>query len=59
MEHKTKNFDHLIGLKGFSERLLKYHFTLYAGYVKKLNEIETKLKTADKSTANYSFNEFS
>ena len=59
MEHKIKNFDHLIGTKGFSDRLLKDHFTLYAGYVKKLNEIETKLKTIDKSSPNYSFNEFS
>ena len=59
MEHKTINFDYLIGVKGFSEKLLKDHFTLYAGYVKKLNEIETKLKTIDKSAPNYSFNEFS
>ena len=59
MEHKVRNFDHLIGTMGFSEKLLKDHFTLYAGYVKKLNEIETKLKTIDKNAANYSFNEFS
>lgn len=60
MNHETKNFDHLLGkLKGISEAQLKAHFGLYAGYVKKLNEIEEKLKTQDPSGANYSFNEFS
>ncbi len=59
MEHKAKDFTHLIGLSGFSEKQLRDHFKLYEGYVKKLNEIETKLKSADKSNPNYSFNEYS
>ena len=59
MEHQAKDFSTLIGLKGFSEKQLKDHFTLYQGYVKKLNEIENKLKTTDKSTPNYSYNEYS
>ena len=60
MVHEAKNFDHLLGkLKGISEAQLKAHFGLYQGYVKKLNEIEEKLKTAEPSTGNYSFNEFS
>jgi Fe-Mn family superoxide dismutase len=60
MPHEPKNFDHLLGkLKGLSESQLKQHFTLYQGYVKKLNEIEEKLAKQDKSGANYSFNEYS
>src|SRR6476646_8206814 len=58
--HEAKNFDHLLGkLKGISEAQLKAHFGLYQGYVKKLNEIEQKLASADPSGANYSFNEYS
>lgn len=60
MEHKAKDFTHLLGkLKGISDNQLKAHFGLYEGYVKKLNEIETKLKTADRAASNYSFGEFS
>jgi Fe-Mn family superoxide dismutase len=60
MQHEAKNFDHLIGqLKGISEPQLKAHFGLYQGYVKKLNEIEDKLASADPKAANYSFNEYS
>lgn len=60
MPHVSKDFSHLLGnLDGFSDAQLKAHFTLYEGYVKKLNEIEEKLKTVDKSAANYSFNEYS
>ena len=61
MPHSQKNFDHLVGeCKAFlSEKQLQAHFTLYGGYVKKLNEIEEKLTKADPSTANYSFSEYS
>jgi superoxide dismutase, Fe-Mn family len=60
MAREPKNYEHLIGkVKGLSEAQLKNHFTLYQGYVKKLNEIEQKLSTADRSAPNYSFNEFS
>ncbi|RYF11090.1 MAG: hypothetical protein EOO40_03940 [Deltaproteobacteria bacterium] len=60
MAHEAKNFDHLCGkLKGISEAQLKAHFGLYQGYVKKLNEIEDKLKGADPAAGNYTFNEFS
>lgn len=37
IEYKAKDFSHLIGMKGFSEGLLKMHFTLYNGYVKNTN----------------------
>ncbi len=56
----ARNFDHLLGkLEGLSEKQLKAHFGLYQGYVKKLNEIQEKLKGIDRSTANYSFSEYS
>lgn len=61
MAREPKNFDHLLGgnAKGLSDAQLKAHFTLYQGYVKKLNEIREKLGTADRSAPNYSFNEYS
>ncbi len=59
MEHQAKDFKHLLGLKGFSDKQLNEHFTLYQGYAKKLNEIEQKLKTVDKNTPNYSYNDYS
>lgn len=61
MAYAAKNFDPLKGgaLKGFSDSQLDQHFTLYKGYVAKLNEIEEKLATVDNSKANYSFNEYS
>jgi superoxide dismutase, Fe-Mn family len=61
MPHEPKDFRRLISeCRGFlSEKQLEAHFTLYQGYVKKLNEIETALKTADTSKANYSFSEYS
>lgn len=60
MAHEAKNYDRLITeLDGFlSERQLKAHFTLYQGYVKKLNEIEDKLGKAARE-ANYSFSDYS
>ena len=58
MAYTPKNYDHLKG--GFlSDPQLDQHFTLYAGYVSKLNEIEEKLATIDNTKPNYSFNEYS
>ena len=61
MPREPKNFDNLLGgnAKGLSDLQLKAHFTLYQGYVKKLNEIREKLGGADRSAPNYSFNEYS
>lgn len=39
MTYTPKNFDALIGMKGFSEQLLKNHFTLYQGYVTNTNKV--------------------
>ncbi len=61
MAYEPKNYDHLKGgaLKGFSDSQLEQHFTLYKGYIAKLNEIEQKLSEADNTKPNYSFNEYS
>ncbi len=36
--YQSQNYDHLVGLPGFSEPLLKNHFTLYQGYVANVNK---------------------
>jgi len=61
MKHEAKNFEHLLGGKteGLSDDQLTAHFGLYQGYVKKLNEVEEKLGSADRSLTNYSFGEYS
>lgn len=61
MAREPKNYDNLLGgnAKGLSDGQLKAHFTLYQGYVKKLNEIRDALGTADRSAPNYSFNLYS
>lgn len=51
MNYRLKNFDHLLGLSGFSDQLLKNHFILYQGYVtnfNKLNDILVELEKSDK-----------
>src|SRR4030067_2572054 len=39
MPHTAKNYSKLIGMEGFSEILLKNHFTLYQGYVTNTNKV--------------------
>ena len=48
MSYELKNFDLLIGLKGFSEQLLKNHFTLYQGYVNNFNKLNDLLVQMEK-----------
>lgn len=43
MPYEAKNFDHLIGTLGFSETLLKNHFTLYQGYATNTNKLADAL----------------
>ncbi|MDD5340070.1 MAG: Fe-Mn family superoxide dismutase [Candidatus ainarchaeum sp.] len=38
MAYEQKNFDGLLGIEGFSDTLLKNHFTLYGGYVANTNK---------------------
>lgn len=44
MEYQPKNFDHLLGLAGFSDTLLKNHFTLYQGYVTNTNKLAARVQ---------------
>jgi Fe-Mn family superoxide dismutase len=39
MGYAAKDYSHLIGMEGFSETLLKNHFTLYEGYVANTNRL--------------------
>lgn len=41
--YEPKNYDHLLGTPGFSDQLLKNHFTLYQGYVKNVNTLQEEL----------------
>jgi Fe-Mn family superoxide dismutase len=53
----AKDFSKLIGMEGFSETLLKNHFTLYQGYVTNTNKLmdllTTMLKENKASTPEY------
>jgi len=44
MKYEAKNFQHLLGLKGFSDNALNTHFALYQGYVNNTNKILEKLE---------------
>ncbi len=44
-------------LEGITLKMLEQHFKLYEGYVKKTNEIQGKLETADKSLSNGVYSE--
>jgi Fe-Mn family superoxide dismutase len=39
MSYSARDYGNLIGMKGFSETLLKNHFTLYQGYVTNTNKL--------------------
>ncbi len=39
MTYNAKDYNRLIGMEGFSETLLKNHFTLYQGYVTNTNKV--------------------
>ncbi len=39
MAYEAKDYSNLLGMKGFSETLLKNHFTLYQGYVNNTNKL--------------------
>jgi Fe-Mn family superoxide dismutase len=48
MPYITKNFENLIGIDGFSDTLLKNHFTLYQGYVNNFNKLNDILAAMEK-----------
>jgi Fe-Mn family superoxide dismutase len=43
MAYTAKSYDHLLGTPGFSDPLLKNHFTLYQGYVANTNKVNEEL----------------
>lgn len=47
--YKPIDFSYLIGIEGFSEQLLKNHFTLYQGYVANTNKLIETLNTLIKN----------
>src|SRR3989338_4997541 len=48
MTYAAQNFEHLLGTKGFSEKLLQNHFKLYQGYVVNFNKLNDLLKALEK-----------
>ena len=48
MAYEAKNFESLLGTKGFSDQLLKNHFTLYQGYVTNTNKVADALSAMAK-----------
>jgi Fe-Mn family superoxide dismutase len=48
--YEAKNFERLLGTEGFSDVLLRNHFTLYEGYVSNTNKLIEILKTAEAGT---------
>ena len=53
MIYETKKYEGLSGLTGFSDTLLRNHFTLYEGYVKNVNSIITILPTLKPNLPEY------
>ena len=57
MSYTAKDYSGLIGMAGFSETLLKNHFTLYQGYVtntnKVLDALDAMLKEGKTATPEY------
>jgi Fe-Mn family superoxide dismutase len=51
--HEPKNYEHLLGLAGFSDALLKNHFTLYGGYVTNVNKLAEKADTIEMGSPEY------
>ncbi len=44
MSYQAKDYSRLLGTPGFSDQLLKNHFTLYQGYVNNTNKLADTLK---------------
>ena len=48
MQYEVKNYEYLLGLAGFSDQILKNHFTLYSGYVANFNKLNDILIAMEK-----------
>ncbi len=46
--YTVKNYEHLLGVEGFSDNLLKNHFKLYEGYVANMNKLNDILIEMEK-----------
>ena len=57
MVYEAKDFTKLIGMEGFSETLLKNHFTLYQGYVTNTNKLYDLIAAQPKDAMNPGFAE--
>ena len=53
MTFEPKKFEHLLGIDGISEAMLKNHFTLYEGYVKNVNIMVELSKTLKPGSPEY------
>ena len=51
--YEAKNFEALLGTEGFSDVLLRNHFTLYEGYVSNTNKVADLLKATELNTPAY------
>lgn len=49
----AKKFDRLVGLDGFSEKMLQNHFSLYEGYVNNVNKLLELLNSEESGTLEY------
>jgi Fe-Mn family superoxide dismutase len=58
MAYEAKNYEHLLGINGLSDILLKAHFALYQGYITNTNKLLEKLLEMSKN-ANFETPEFS
>jgi len=52
MSYTAKDYSKLIGMEGFSETLLRNHFTLYQGYVTNTNKIHDMLSNKPRDATN-------
>lgn len=43
MKYEAKNYDSLLGAPGFSDEILKNHFSLYQGYVNNVNKFDARI----------------
>lgn len=54
-QYKPKDYTHLIGMQGFSDEILKMHFTLYEKYVANTNMLNDLLMEYFGKSADYQF----
>jgi Fe-Mn family superoxide dismutase len=50
--------DKILALDGISAESVEAHWALYEGYVKKYNEVQEKLRDADRASANQIYSEY-